>query len=837
MIFKRFGLAAAVCTGLLGLAVRGTAAPEAGGKDNAKSFAAEVPGGVVDDRLLAESGGGERVLACPPSGQPEGEANCGVPTDNFNGGCNSAIPRFQIVSCGTTICGTAAFNGAVRDTDWYSITLGSKQNVTLTVTADFKAVVGFISGLNGTVNCGQATGVAPFAIVQPGQTQSVTKCLNPGTWLMYVAPDTDQPVQACGVRYNAVITCETPCPQGACCLGTGLMCQETQGVAACLALGGRYQGDGTECPTQSCEPPPNDTCATAATIVCNATYFADTRNATLSPGETLPNCVDNAGVGSVWYKLTGTGNPVGITTCDSASLDPNALDSIIAVYIGNCGALSNVTCNDDAGCGPLLLNSTVCFNTALGSTYFIQVLPYQASNRGEYKLDVTCPCTTTVSGSCCFPNGVCASMSRTVCVQNNGVYQGDGASCATTTCPDLPPPLNDDCFSAPFLAPGGTTPGYTLFALSDDDGSLPSCGPAPSGPGVWYRVSGNGRRLTASLCNSGTDYDSRLLIFCGDCEQGNLACVAGNDDGGGTCGAASTASWCSQSGQTYSILVTGGSGSSGQFALALSTESALCNNPAGCDPNCAVTCPQGGIAEGEPECGTGYLDQFNGGCPIEGNFHRPISCGQTVCGKSGTFATGPGGTTLSRDTDWFRFTLMQQSVVTWKVRAEFPAQAFILNDDCGDIFAYAGESGNACQDLFAVATLEPGTYNVFVSPQFFTGVDCGVDWRGTLTCVATAANGACCLSTCSCTVTSETECLIDLGGIFYAGNGTTCQQTQCNPCPWDITRDGVTNTSDLVVLLLYFGQTSPLLGDITCDGVCNTSDLTQLLVQFGRGCP
>ena len=60
------------------------------------------------------------------------------------------------------------------------------------------------------------------------------------------------------------------------------------------------------------------------------------------------------------------------------------------------------------------------------------------------------------------------------------------------------------------------------------------------------------------------------------------------------------------------------------------------------------------------------------------------------------------------------------------------------------------------------------------------------------------------------------------------------------PCPADINGDSAINTTDLTLLLVAFGQTSPPAPaerDINGDGFVNTSDLILLLVGFGQTCP
>lgn len=777
-------------------------------------------------------GGGERAVVCPPGSGGESEPSCGLPIDTTNGGCGSQFQAFSNLLSGQTVCGTAQFNGATRDTDWYQFTLTSQRYVTIQVSSSFKAQVGFIAGTNGVANCALATGVSPFTLVQPNQTGEVSACLGPGTWWAFISPDFDQGNVACGSNYWLKLLCTTPCPTGACCLSNGL-CEEVNGLSACLALNGRYQGDFSFCDVSTCNPPANDACASAVEIVCNGSFFADTRNATLAPGETTPICAAPGGVASVWYKIRGTGGPVSITTCDTEFLDPIAKDSIIGVYLdsGPCGTGTLLACSDDAACGATERLSTVCFPTSTGSTYLIQILPYSNADRGTFKVDVICPCAVTTTGACCLANGQCVSANRQACDSLLGFFQGDGSSCAGVACPNLPPPPNDDCAGSPILLVPSTTSGYTLFGFPDDQ-ETPACGPAPTGNGVWYRVDGNGKRITASLCGA-TDYDSRLLVFCGDCETGNLVCVAGNDDAFGSCGAASELSWCSEVGRRYSILVAGGPGAQGQFELILTSEAAACQNPASCVANCTLTCPGGSASENEPVCSFGTVDETNSGCGLAGTHFGAIQCGQTVCGTSGNYTNDQGA--FTRDTDWFRFTLTQASTVTWTVRAEFLVQAFILNNECADVFAYAGGLGNACQTVAVTATLEPGTYNVFVSPQFFDGVACGSKWNGTLTCTPTAQNGACCLTTCLCVETSENDCLVNQFGLYFAGPGSVCSQTNCNPCPADFNNDGIVGTADLVTLLGSFGVDTR--GDINCDGVTSTPDLVAFIGRFGKPCP
>lgn len=74
---------------------------------------------------------------CPcAAGVPEGEANCGLPGDDTNGGCNSDPVVLSQAVCNTTYCGTVGSGGGTRDTDWWNLDLPFGDNVTVTATME-----------------------------------------------------------------------------------------------------------------------------------------------------------------------------------------------------------------------------------------------------------------------------------------------------------------------------------------------------------------------------------------------------------------------------------------------------------------------------------------------------------------------------------------------------------------------------------------------------------------------------------------------------------------------------------------------------------------------------
>ena len=112
-----------------------------------------------------------------------------------------------------------------------------------------------------------------------------------------------------------------------------------------------------------------------------------------------------------------------------------------------------------------------------------------------------------------------------------------------------PHTLNDFCTSALWApvqeneADNTITIGSTKNATYD---GVDTCVVTDTSPGTWYRVEGSGTGMVASTCHQLTDFDTKISVFRGSCD--NLQCVAGNDDGADCSSAGSTVSWLSNSG-------------------------------------------------------------------------------------------------------------------------------------------------------------------------------------------------------------------------------------------------------------------------------------------------
>jgi hypothetical protein len=152
-----------------------------------------------------------------------------------------------------------------------------------------------------------------------------------------------------------------------------------------------------------------------------------------------------------------------------------------------------------------------------------------------------------------------------------------------------------------------------------------------------------------------------------------------------------------------------------------------------CDVNCT------GTPEGETECFTGYVDQYNAGCNTDPNVFSSLSCGQTICGTSGTFVGDGGGAT--RDTDWYEITTTADFEFTLTLEAEFTATMFLIAIPGGncDNLVIIDElvEQPACTPGSIISPCAPaGTYYVFVSTSTFEGVQCGKEYSLTLDCTS-----------------------------------------------------------------------------------------------------
>lgn len=212
-------------------------------------------------------------------------------------------------------------------------------------------------------------------------------------------------------------------------------------------------------------------------------------------------CHTNFG-GAVWFRYKPPSDgPVVISTCGSD------FDTALQVYSGPCDALEPLACNDDTGPGCAINQASVSFFASAHTSYLI-LAGGSAGAVGNLRI----------------------------------------------TAARLPSPPNVDCTSAIPMLTGVPYGGNTFDALRGT--TFPLC-QTNFGHALWYSFT---PRVNGLVCVStcGSDFDTVLQVFTGEC--GSLVPLGGgcNDDGGPMCGSVQ-ASVCfiGAAGAKYSLLVGG----------------------------------------------------------------------------------------------------------------------------------------------------------------------------------------------------------------------------------------------------------------------------------------
>jgi hypothetical protein len=384
---------------------------------------------------------------CPPGSTPEGEP-CffPLPDDTFNGGCNADAvnPPLSPISVGEVVCGQTGNDGALRDTDWYTVTITTPGNYIVEVLSAGQEVVGGMIGdasgplLNPT--CAQVAQINPF-VAAPGGGTTPAVTLQAGTyWLFASAPL--GAVSEC-FEYTIRIVQESEF-FGACCQSFGF-CDDTT-AAGCTALGGLFQGVGTDCATTTCPeilPPDNNECDSAQIITAAEVNGADIEGTNLGASAAfgLPACGGPLSGPAVWYVYDATTlgfQTVTVSTCNTVNLpvgDRNP-DTVINVFTNNIPdfCLGTFCCkggNDDGAdpeCG-LYSEVSFCADPSVdGGQYFIVVSGFDGAV-GDFLLTVTGDGTACDESSC-------------VECQAGDVLEGE-------PCPNTPDEFNGGCNSTP----------------------------------------------------------------------------------------------------------------------------------------------------------------------------------------------------------------------------------------------------------------------------------------------------------------------------------------------------------------------------------------------------
>jgi hypothetical protein len=157
--------------------------------------------------------------------------------------------------------------------------------------------------------------------------------------------------------------------------------------------------------------PANDNCASPTPLTCGGAGLLDDNNNATLDGPTNPSCsFGGAPINSdVWYSFVATSNSATVSLCPVAGTHT---DTLLVIYSGTCGNLTEVGCNDDS-CG--LVSQATAVNLTIGQTYLVQAGGWNLTATGSWTITVTCTtsscptCTDNEGEPTCGPNYVDAT--------------------------------------------------------------------------------------------------------------------------------------------------------------------------------------------------------------------------------------------------------------------------------------------------------------------------------------------------------------------------------------------------------------------------------------------
>ena len=186
--------------------------------------------------------------------------------------------------------------------------------------------------------------------------------------------------------------------------------------------------------------PPNDACATPATITpitgssCTGAVNYSVSCATPSPAGAYPNpgCagfVDGA-TGDVWFTMNSVSSNPHSISIQPGSTGTSATDLGMAVYTGNCAGMTLVSCDDNSA-GSNMPALTIVPPGA-GTTYYVRVWSNSGGSPGTFRICAISGCTPTndlCSGATPLVLGVSATYQTNVCASGAGASDDTAATC------------------------------------------------------------------------------------------------------------------------------------------------------------------------------------------------------------------------------------------------------------------------------------------------------------------------------------------------------------------------------------------------------------------------
>ncbi|OYQ37242.1 hypothetical protein CHU92_08615 [Flavobacterium cyanobacteriorum] len=535
--------------------------------------------------------------------------------------------------------------------------------------------------------------------------------------------------------------------------------------------------------------PANDNCINATAIACGDSVTSSTTGAT---NDNMAICgisgVTSQSTAGVWYKFTGDGRDVTLSTCSASSGDTR-----LNVYTGSCGSMTCVAGNDDnAGCTIEDLSSEVLIRTTIGTEYYVLVHAYSSgtssTNTVNFQLSMTCvtPCT--------------------------------------------PETTNDECATATALTVGVPLATNNTCATANTNIASPSCGSSfATYYDSWYSFnSGSNTTLEVSAIPTGTAAVGYIL-YSGAC--GSLTPVTGSCFTGGAANNVTLTANTNYFIRVYSTTVLG----RGDFTLTVKVpcprptgvaSSAITTNTATISWIAPTTAPSGGYqyevrTSGNPGSGVTGLAASGATNTLSANLtglapdttHSVYV--RSVCGE-GDFSPWTSVVTFATVPTCYRPTGVASSNVTATTATiswVAPTQLTPTNGYQWEVRT-SGAAGSGDTGLFGTSTatgltanlvgLAPSTtYSVYVRSVCDT--DNRSNWTTAVTFTTRVANDVCsgaitvsCGNTISGTTVNSTNdnmavCGIssittqNSAGVWYkfVGNGSLVTFSTCSPTQTD----------------------------------------------------
>ncbi len=656
-------------------------------------------------------------------------------------------------------------------------------------TIETQADCGLIGGLY------QGDGVACVDVECPPVKGAC--CFNDGSCAVQTREDCED---AGGIYTLDGSNCSpNPCPaaMGACCL-EGICLIRPQAV--CAAIGGLYQGNGVPCEDVECPPVKGACCSDDGTCaVMTEDECSDASGVYTEDGTVCVAGLCDQPVGACCFDdgscviLTrddceeAAGHWQGAeTTCEPGlCIQP---EGACCLASGQCLLITRDDCQAQGGayhgngveCAPGLcpqpkgaccLEDGTCESVTeadcgtLGGTY-----------RGDATICAPGLCLPP-EGACCFDGGACATRTRDACADQGGHYQGDGTACVDGLCPPI---TGACCFDGDVCAVmtatdcadlGGTYQGDDTVCVIELCVEVGACCFANDCVGD----------LTPLECVGGGGRFQGVGTTCGEIECGRGACCF---DGGG-CVEHVAPSACAGSGGAYlgddSLCTPAAPGDPGLYRLF--------NHPD------ADEAPPGyALRLDELFDVTGGQDVFTfdfdgpgsamflevegasirihgtafGGLDVDGAYDPDwvsfVEIDITYAefgfapGDDDIEVTTPGGTNTGSIT-WLR----SGDVIGLRDLSQPPGFTFRLGDGDDD------EGHRGFEGLSGWGRLEyaGGTFD---GSQEWLFIALGI--------CAEPPMGACCFDDGSCTMTTERDCVDDMG--LFAGATVSCGEAGCD---------------------------------------------------------